>query len=113
MIPEFLAHPLIFNPLVILASLVLLYLSADYLVDGISNYAKKLGLSDAIIGLVVVAMAASAPEIISSLSGFASGKTSVGIGTILGTNIIHAAFALGLVALVMGKIKLEPTIFSK
>src|SRR3989344_2934850 len=113
MIPEFLAHPLIFNPLVILASLVLLYLSADYLVDGISNYAKKLGLSDAIIGTVVVAMAASAPEIISSVSGFISGSESVGYGAILGANMVHVGFALGLVAVLGRRIELEPSLFTK
>lgn len=113
MIPDFLAHPLIFNPLVILASLVLLYLSADYLVDGISSYAKKLGLSDAIIGTVVVAMAASAPEIISSVSGFLAGSESIGYGAILGANMVHAGFALGLVALLGKKIELEPSLFTK
>src|SRR3989344_2704358 len=96
--PEFMAHPLTFNIPVLIASLYILFKSADLLIDGISDYAKKLGLSDAIIGMVVVAMAASSPEIISSLSGFMSGSASVGFGAILGSNMVHAAFALGLVA---------------
>ncbi len=112
-LPDFLAHPLAFNIPVLIASLYILFKSADLLVDGISDYAKKLGLSDAIIGMVVVAMAASAPEIISSLSGFLSGSESVGYGTIIGTNMVHAAFALGLVTLIGRKITLEPTIFTK
>lgn len=112
-LPAFLAHPLAFNIPVLAASLYILFKSADLLVDGISDYAKKLGLSDAIIGMVVVAMAASAPEIISSLSGFLSGSSSVGYGAILGSNMIHAAFALGLVTVLGKKIALEPTIFTK
>lgn len=111
--PEFFAHPLAFNIPVLIASLYILFKSADLLVDGISDYAKKFGLSDAIIGLVVVAMAASAPEIISSLNGFLSNSVGVGYGTIIGTNMVHAAFSLGLVTILGRKIKLEPTIFTR
>ena len=105
-------HPLVFNLLVLIASLYLLYKSADLLIYGISHYAKKMGLSDAIIGLVVVAMAASSPEIISALTGFASGETSIGYGTILGTNMVHAGFAIGILALIFKKIKLDREIFA-
>ena len=108
-----LAHPLVFNIIVLAASLYILFKSADLIVDGISDYAKKLGLSDAIIGLVVVAMAASAPEIISSLTGFLAGSEGVGYGAIIGSNMVHAAFALGLVAVLGRKIEIEPSIFTK
>jgi cation:H+ antiporter len=112
-IPAELAHPLIFNGLVLAASLFILFKSADLIVYGISNYAKKLGLSDAIIGLVVVAMAASAPEIISSLTGFITGQEGVGFGTIIGTNMVHAAFALGVLTVLGRKITLESNIFTR
>ncbi len=106
-------NPLMFNALILLASLFILYKSADLLVYGISDYAKKLGLSDAIIGIVVVATAASAPEMISALTGFSSGETSIGYGTILGTNLVHSAFAIGILALLSKKIKLEKGVFDK
>ncbi|MBW2970156.1 sodium:calcium antiporter [Candidatus Woesearchaeota archaeon] len=112
-IPAELAHPLLFNSIVLVASLYILFKSADLIVYGISNYAKKLGLSDALIGLVVVAMAASAPEIISSLTGFLAGHESVGFGAILGANMVHATLALGFLCLVGKKIELEPNIFTK
>jgi len=112
-IPAELAHPLLFNGIVLIASLILLFKSADLLVYGISNYAKRLGLSDALIGLVVVAMAASAPEIISSLTGFLSGQENIGMGTIFGTNMVHAALALGILCFLGKKIELEPNIFTK
>ncbi len=112
-IPAELAHPALFNSLVLVASLFILFKSADLIVYGISNYAKKLGLSEAIIGLVVVAMAASAPEIISSLTGFITGQEGVGFGTIIGTNMVHAAFALGVLTILGKKIKLEPNIFTR
>ncbi|PIN76325.1 hypothetical protein COV18_00230 [Candidatus Woesearchaeota archaeon CG10_big_fil_rev_8_21_14_0_10_37_12] len=106
-------HPLVFNTIVLIASLYILFKSADYIIYGISRYAKKLGLSDAIIGLVVIAMAASSPEIISSLTGFLSGQESVGFGAIIGSNMVHAALALGLLCIIGKKIKLEPNIFTK
>ncbi|MBI4145837.1 sodium:calcium antiporter [Candidatus Woesearchaeota archaeon] len=112
-LPGFLEHPLVFNLLVLAASLYILFKSADLIVDGISDYARKLGLSDAIIGLVVVAMAASAPEVISSVIGFMGGETGVGYGAIIGANMVHAAFALGIVTVLGRKIALESTIFTK
>src|SRR5574342_63838 len=112
-IPAELAHPLVFNSIVLLASFYILFKSADLIVYGISHYAKRLGLSDAITGLVVVAMAASAPEIISSLTGFLTGHSGIGFGTILGSNMVHVGFALGLLCLIGKKIKLEPSIFTK
>jgi len=113
MFHQYLQDPLFLNVIVLAASLYILYKSADLIVYGISDYAKKLGLSDAIIGLVVVAMAASAPEIISSLTGFLAGSGSVGFGAILGSNMVHVGFALGILALVGKKLELEPNIFTK
>jgi len=55
-IPTELAHPLLFNTIVLILSLYILFKSADLIVYAISRYAKKLGLSEAIIGLVVVAI---------------------------------------------------------
>jgi cation:H+ antiporter len=106
-------NPVLFHSLVIIASLFIMFKAADLLVEGISHYAHRLGLSDAIIGLVVVAMAASSPEIISSVTGFLSGNTDVGFGAILGTNMVHVGFALGILALLGKKTSLEAGIFSK
>lgn len=112
-IPAELGHPLLFNGIILVASLYILFKSADLIVLGITDYAKRLGLSDAIIGLVIVAMAASAPEIISSLIGFLAGEGSVGFGAIIGTNMVHAGLALGLLCVIGKKIELEPNIFTK
>ena len=113
MLEWFFANPILFHSTIVLLSLFILFKAADYLVEGISGYAKKLGLSDAIIGLVVVAMAASSPEIISSLTGFLSGQGSVGFGAIIGANMVHVGFALGLLALIGKRRPLEVGIFSK
>jgi cation:H+ antiporter len=113
MLEWFFGNPVLFHSVIVLASLFVLFKAADYLVEGISDYAKKLGLSDAIIGLVVVAMAASSPEIISSLTGFLSGQGAVGFGTIIGSNMVHVGFALGILALLGRRTSLEAGIFSR
>ena len=48
-----LAHPILFNFLVICASIYIIFKASDLIVDGISDYAKQLGLSDYIVGFVV------------------------------------------------------------
>lgn len=99
--------PLLFNVFVVLVSAVILFKAADYVIFGISGYARKLGLSDIIAGLVVVALAASMPEVIASLTGLVLGTDDVLFGTILGTNMVHLALVLGVLAVVGKKVKLE------
>ncbi len=109
---DFLQQPIVFNILVLLASVFILFKSADYLIVGISNYARKLGLSDAIMGLLVVAFAASLPEMIAAIAGFAE-DVAVGFGAILGSNMVHAGLALGFLALFAKKIPIGKSIFQK
>ncbi len=114
MVLEFIyGNPVLFHSIIVLASLFILFKAADLLVEGISGYAKKLGLSDAIIGLLVVAMAASSPEIISAVTGFLAGHSNVGFGAIIGSNMVHVGFALGILALVGKSRPLEIGIFSQ
>lgn len=105
--------PILFNIFVLIASLVIIFKAADLLIYGITRYAKKFGLSDLVIGLVVVAIAASMPELVSSLAGLVLGHESILFGTILGTNMVHLALVLGVLAVVGKKIKLESKILGK
>src|SRR3989338_4841887 len=90
---------------------VLFFKAADLIVYSISRYGRKLGFSDMLSGLVVVALAASMPELISSLTGLVLGSTSVLFGTILGTNIVHLSLVLGVLAIVGKKVSVECAIF--
>lgn len=102
MVVEVLLSPLVFNGLVFLISLIILFYSADLLIDGISEYAQKLGLSDEIIGFIVVAMAASMPEVVASLGGLASGHADLLFGTLIGNNMVHTALLIGGLTVVAG-----------
>jgi len=99
--------------LIIIASLALLLKSADYIILGISRYAKTLGLSDAIIGLLVVSMAASLPEIIASLSGLIVGNMDIAAGALIGTNMVHLALVVGVLSIVGKKMDLSCEVLDK
>lgn len=113
MLEVFTQDPYFVNIAIVIASLYILFKAADLLVFGISDYAKKFGLSDYLVGLVVVAMAASMPEIIASFMGLEYKQPTVLFGAILGSNMVHMALALGVLAIVGKKINLECKILNK
>lgn len=100
-------HPLGVNVFAVVASLLIIVKSADFLVMGISSYSEKHGLSDAITGMVIVAMAASVPELVSSIFGVVADESGVVFGTIIGSNIAGIALVLGIFALVGRRISLR------
>lgn len=73
-----------------------LYFGADFLVKGGVTIAKKLGISQIVIGLTLVAMATSAPELVVSLSSAISGNSDISLGNIVGSNITNIGLILGL-----------------
>jgi len=106
-------HQLAFHIIIVLACLGIIVKSADYLVLGITKYSGKLGLSDYITGMIVVAMAASVPELVSSIMGIIENESGVVFGTIIGSNIAGISLALGIFALVGRKINLKSKVLEK
>lgn len=86
-------------------SLVLVLFGANYLVDGASNIAKRLGLSDFVIGLTIVAVGTSAPEMVVSCISAFNGNAQMAVGNVLGSNIFNTLVIIGLVS-VFSPIKL-------
>lgn len=99
-------RPLLFNIIIALASLIIVAKSADLLVYGISDYAKKLGLSDYLIGFLVVSIGTSLPELIASINGAMMNKGSLVFGTIIGSNLFKIPL-LGLIPFLAKKIKIK------
>jgi len=85
--------------LVFIAGLVLIIKGADWVTDYASRLAKKLGVSELVIGLTVVATATSLPELGVSLVSAFSGVSQIATGTIIGSNITNIALILGVSAL--------------
>lgn len=80
--------------------LLALIAGAHLLVKGASNLAAAAGISPLVIGLTIVAMGTSSPEIAVSLGAAFSGATDLAVGNVVGSNIFNVLFILGLTALV-------------
>jgi len=73
---------------------------AHWLVEGAVEVASRLGVSDAVIGLTVVAVGTSLPELATSLIAAAKRQTEIALGNVLGSNIYNVLGILGVTALV-------------
>ncbi len=88
------------NWLFVAGGLVLLIVSASWLVNGASSVAKRWGLSDLVIGLTIVAFGTSAPELTVNMLSALQGSTDIAIGTVLGSNISNILLILGISSIV-------------
>ena len=70
-------------------------LDADYLVDGAVEVARDLAVSDSVIGLTVVAIGTSAPELATTLLSTIRGDRSLATGNLLGSSVFNIALILG------------------
>lgn len=88
--------------LVVLLALGLaaLFYGGDWLTEGASGLALKLSISPLVVGLTVVSMATSAPELFASLISTAKGKPELAMGNIVGSNIANIGLILGIGALI-------------
>ncbi len=93
---------MLLNFLIIAVSVVGLWVGAIWVVESASNIAKRLGLSELVIGLTVVAIATSAPEFAVTVSAALRGQTSISVGNVVGSNIFNLGFILGFVAIFSG-----------
>lgn len=78
----------------------LLIMGADFLVKGASSLAKKLNISDLIIGLTVVAFGTSSPELFVNIIASVQGNSSIAVGNIIGSNIFNILIILGISAII-------------
>ena len=85
--------------LILLVSLVTLVWSADKFVFGASSLARNFGISPMIIGLTIVAMGSSAPEMMIAATASFDGNPNLAIGNAIGSNITNIALVLGITAL--------------
>ena len=83
------------------AGILLLYLGGTYIVDGSVMVANKLKIPPIVIGLTVVAMGTSMPELFVSLFGALRGESAIAVGNVIGSNIFNIVFVLGISALFM------------
>lgn len=94
------ALPLWINLLLILVSAVLLALAAKVVVDSAVALAQRLGVSELVVGLTVVALGTSAPEFGVTMVAAFQGQNEISVGNIVGSNIFNIGFILGGAALI-------------
>ena len=81
--------------------LVLLYFGARFFIDGAKDLATLLGVSDMIIGLIVVAIGTSLPEMCISIMASRRGEADLAVANIVGSNIFNILFVLGIGAVLV------------
>jgi len=84
----------------LLAGMLLIVLGAELLVEGAVSGAESLGVSEAVIGLTVVAVGTTAPELVTTLISTLRGDRDIAIGNLLGSSVYNIAVVLGLTVVV-------------
>ena len=85
----------------VVIGLVLIVWGSDVTVDAATKLAKAFGVSDQFIGLTIVALGTSLPELFTSVSAAMKGKADIAIGNIVGSNIFNILFVIGTSALII------------
>lgn len=88
------------NPLFIPLGLVCLMVGSNFAVDAATNIAISLGVSQRFIGLTIVALGTSLPELVTSVTAAKKGNADIAIGNIIGSNIFNILFVVGSSALI-------------
>ena len=88
------------NPLFIPLGLVCLMIGSNFAVDAATNIAISLGVSQRFIGLTIVALGTSLPELVTSVTAARKGNADIAIGNIIGSNIFNILFVVGSSALI-------------
>lgn len=99
--------------LILLFGFVILIKGADWLVDGASIVAKKLKISDLVIGLTVVAFGTSAPELVVSVFSSIGGNSDIAVANVVGSNIANIFLILGLSAIIFPLVVTKGTVWKE
>ncbi len=98
--------------ILLIVGFALLVYGADFFVSGASSIAKKMNISNLVIGLTVVAFGTSAPELSVSTLAALGGENSIAISNVVGSNIFNITVVLGICALIV-PINVRPSILKK
>ena len=91
---------ILLDVVILIAGFIALIKGADWFVDGAAALAKKLKVPGLIIGLTVVAMGTSAPELAVSTSAAIQGANEIAVSNVVGSNLFNTLMVLGICALI-------------
>lgn len=84
----------------LIGGLALILYGANWLTDGASAIARRLGVSDLVVGLTIVALGTSTPELVISVLAAVGGNAPMAVGNVVGSNIFNVLAIIGIVAIV-------------
>lgn len=87
--------------ILLIVGFFILIKGADFFVEGSSSIAKKLRIPDIIVGLTIVAMGTSAPELAVSVSAALGGSSDISIGNVVGSNLLNILIILGIASVIV------------
>lgn len=90
--------PVFKSVLFIIAGAVLICIGGDIVVDRATNIALAAGISETLVGLTIVALGTSLPELVTSIVAARKGETDLAVGNVVGSNIFNIMFVLGVAA---------------
>lgn len=93
-------HGLVKSVLLVVSGLAGLCFGGDWIVEGAVNLALKLGISQSVVGLTIVAVGTSLPELATSAVAAYKGKPDIAVGNVVGSNIFNIFFVLGVSAII-------------
>ncbi len=92
-------RPWVLDAVGLLAGIVVIVVGAELLVEGAVDAASSLGVSDAVIGLTVIAIGTSAPELVTTIVSTVRGDRDIALGNLLGSSVYNIALVLGVTVL--------------
>ena len=84
----------------LLFGLLMVICGANYLVDGASSIARKTGISEFVIGLVIVGFGTSLPELVVSVTGAIAHNSDIAVGNVIGSNVFNTSLILAFSAMI-------------
>ena len=99
--PDAAPHAMLKSIAYVIIGLVGLVMGGEFIVDGATGVARGMGLSERVIGLVIVGPGTSVPELIASIAAARRKDVGMVMGNVLGSNIINVFFTLGVTSLIL------------
>ena len=87
-----------------LVGLISIIIGSNFVVDSASALAKAIGVSERIIGLTIIALGTSLPELVTSVTATKKGEYDIAIGNVVGSNIFNIGMVIGLPVALLGGI---------
>ena len=102
--------PILLSALVFVGALALLVKSSDWLIAAAEEIGLGLGISPFVIGVTIVALGTSLPELASSIAGVLGGDSAIVTGNVVGSNVANICLVLGLTAVAAGGIRMDESV---